>query len=242
MKQFYIFSLLSIFCFASLEAQTVFDWDGATTNGNTVIQTVNTITATFAPLNTTVIWQDASGFSDTEGFIVGSSNGEESVSITFSQAINVESIFAFKGSVASPQANWTFTPTGGSNNAVVASITGGSGTTVALNWVDVTEITITSSTSTDFFGVDTIISDFSLSIDDFKISNSDIKLFPNPSTDYIQITNLNSTENYKVYNVLGSEVIKGQISVGKKIDVQNLSQGMYLLKLDSGETMKFLKK
>jgi hypothetical protein len=79
-----------------------------------------------------------------------------------------------------------------------------------------------------------------LSIEDFDL-NSNILLFPNPSTDYIQINGLTSSENYKIYNALGKEIQKGFVVENEKINVENLSNGLYFLKLENGNTIKFIK-
>ena len=48
-------------------------------------------------------------------------------------------------------------------------------------------------------------------------------------------------EIYKIYDVLGAEVLKGEISENKKIDIKNLRQGVYFLKFEKGNTFKFVK-
>lgn len=242
MKQFYIFTLISFLGLTSLCAQTTFDWETATNNGTSISQNVNGILATFTTSNTNPEYINANGFGGSSGFVVvsGSSN-DSSVSITFSEPINVLSMFVFNGDSGNPDADWFFIPTGGANADVTATVPGISGVEVDLNWSDVTQITIFSASGLDWFGVDDIYSDYGLSTPEFSETKTRLKLYPNPTTDYIQISNLNTTENFKVYNVLGSEVISGQVSQNEKIDIHNLSNGMYLLMLDSGETMKFLK-
>ncbi|MDO6598048.1 T9SS type A sorting domain-containing protein [Oceanihabitans sp. 2_MG-2023] len=79
-----------------------------------------------------------------------------------------------------------------------------------------------------------------LSTNDIIIKKS-VKIFPNPSVDYIQIQGLTKSENYRIYNVIGSEISKGSINTNKKIDVSNYSNGLYFLKFENGDTIKFLK-
>jgi hypothetical protein len=81
-----------------------------------------------------------------------------------------------------------------------------------------------------------------LSTDGFEINEKNIKLFPNPTSDYIQISGLTKTENYSVYNVIGLEISKGTISINEKIDVKNYSNGLYFLKFQNGNIIKFIKK
>lgn len=68
-----------------------------------------------------------------------------------------------------------------------------------------------------------------------------VMMYPNPTQDFLQISGLQSDEPYEIYNTLGAQVVKGMVSNGKKIEIQNLTNGMYFLKLESGRTFKFLK-
>ena len=79
-----------------------------------------------------------------------------------------------------------------------------------------------------------------LSTNDIIIKKS-VKIFPNPSVNYIQIQGLTKTENYRIYNITGSEISKGSINTNEKIDVSNYSNGLYFLKFENGDTFKFLK-
>ena len=73
------------------------------------------------------------------------------------------------------------------------------------------------------------------------LSNRSVKIFPNPSSDYIQITNLKTTENYFLYNNLGQEIKQGIISNDQKIDIQILQKGLFFLKIGEGNLLKFVK-
>lgn len=80
-----------------------------------------------------------------------------------------------------------------------------------------------------------------LSTEDFNLQNN-IKLFPNPSTDFIQISGLTTAKNYGLFDILGKEISSGTVSENEKIDIQNLSKGIYLLKLSDYTILKFIKK
>ncbi|GGZ75054.1 LamG-like jellyroll fold domain-containing protein [Algibacter mikhailovii] len=80
----------------------------------------------------------------------------------------------------------------------------------------------------------------SLSIEN-QNTNLQISLFPNPSSDFVSISGLKTKTNYEVYNAIGSKVLKGTLAINDKIDVQNLTSGIYLLKLESGSALKFIK-
>ncbi|WP_452232593.1 T9SS type A sorting domain-containing protein [Lacinutrix sp. MEBiC02595] len=87
----------------------------------------------------------------------------------------------------------------------------------------------------------TILNAAALSTDNFT-QNHKVTLFPNPATDYIQINGLTKTEDYTIYNTLGQEVKSGFISENQKLDIQSLANGMYFLKLEEGNSFKFMKK
>ena len=80
-----------------------------------------------------------------------------------------------------------------------------------------------------------------LSINEFAQKNL-IKLFPNPTTDFIQISGLIKDEKYSVSNISGSVIKKEIITNNAKIDVRDFSNGLYFLKFDNGNTIKFIKK
>ncbi|WP_308992508.1 T9SS type A sorting domain-containing protein [Mariniflexile litorale] len=68
-----------------------------------------------------------------------------------------------------------------------------------------------------------------------------IKTYPNPSTSYISLSGLMDTKNYIIYNMAGKELARGSISYNNKIDVRFLTNGLYLLKLDDFEIIRFIK-
>ena len=86
---------------------------------------------------------------------------------------------------------------------------------------------------------------FSINIGNSNLSTTDfnfnkIKIYPNPTSEFIQISGLTKTENYTVYNVVGTKISKGTISVDEKIDIQNLTNGIYFFKLEK-VNFKFIK-
>jgi hypothetical protein len=82
--------------------------------------------------------------------------------------------------------------------------------------------------------------DQSLSISEIELGNS-IKLFPNPSTEFIQISGLSKPEKYTIYNIIGSEISYGKVTSNEVIDIKNFANGLYFLKFNNGKTLKFLK-
>ncbi|MCF8272313.1 MAG: T9SS type A sorting domain-containing protein [Flavobacteriaceae bacterium] len=79
-----------------------------------------------------------------------------------------------------------------------------------------------------------------LSVLDFTVKNT-IRLYPNPAKDTFKLSGLFKIKNYSIYNTLGSLVKKGNISAIDEINIQNLTKGMYFLKLEDGNTFKFVK-
>ena len=41
---------------------------------------------------------------------------------------------------------------------------------------------------------------------------------------------------------MGAEVLKGSINFNENIEIRNLTEGLYFLKLENGNTLKFIKK
>lgn len=79
-----------------------------------------------------------------------------------------------------------------------------------------------------------------LSKNGYEYSNT-IKIHPNPTTDFITISGLKNRENFRVYDILGTEIIKGEIIDNGEIAIKNFSNGIYFLKFDNGNTIKFIK-
>ena len=60
--------------------------------------------------------------------------------------------------------------------------------------------------------------------------------------DFIQISSLFKSSNYRIYNSLGIEISHRIISANKKIDIKSLANGLYFLKIENSKTIKFIKK
>ncbi|WP_452225994.1 T9SS type A sorting domain-containing protein [Lacinutrix cladophorae] len=77
---------------------------------------------------------------------------------------------------------------------------------------------------------------------DIELSSiTNVRLFPNPSTDFIQISGLKENEEYTIYNILGEKIKNGTISESDKIDIRDFTTGLYFLKLRKKSIIKFLK-
>ncbi|WP_372937185.1 T9SS type A sorting domain-containing protein, partial [Seonamhaeicola sp.] len=80
-----------------------------------------------------------------------------------------------------------------------------------------------------------------LSTDVVKVNNINKYVYPNPSTNFIQISGITESQNYKIYNTLGSEVISGTLSQDKEINIKELTKGLYFIELEDRSSFKFIK-
>lgn len=83
-----------------------------------------------------------------------------------------------------------------------------------------------------------------LSNDEFYTSKKDLLIYPNPVKDFLHIDYTNKLNyNYEIYNLEGKKVLEG-ITIFNKIDLSELVQGTYILKMDNYSTKysyKFIK-
>ncbi|MCF6307761.1 MAG: T9SS type A sorting domain-containing protein [Flavobacteriaceae bacterium] len=206
-------------------AQTTFEWETATDNGDNVTEILDGITATFSGLPDITVTDCGGCFGSTNNLVVsdGITDGM-SVSFTFSEPVIVNSILAIDGNSAN--IDYTFTPTGGSNSTVIESLTNGSAS-VTLNWTDVISFTVTSTGS--LFGFDDLyINDSSLSYTDFNSNN--IVYYPNPVQDILYFKNIDNLERVSIYNNLGQLISETK---GDRVDMENLKVGTYFVKIQT---------
>lgn len=73
---------------------------------------------------------------------------------------------------------------------------------------------------------------------------ADIKLYPNPATTTLNVTEVSENAAFRVYNMLGQAVMNGKLSNGA-IDISNLEGGNYIMEIsdnDNVTTKRFIKK
>lgn len=80
----------------------------------------------------------------------------------------------------------------------------------------------------------------SLSTDNIS-KKIDFTISPNPSKNFLKINGLTIKSNYLIYNILGVKLTTGKISNNEKIDIKNLSKGIYFIEIEKGNTLKFIK-
>ena len=78
-----------------------------------------------------------------------------------------------------------------------------------------------------------------MSVQDVK--TEEINISPIPSSNIITIKGLKNREHYTIYNLFGQFIQEGILGSSEKIDINNYSNGLYILKLNSGSTIKFIK-
>lgn len=76
-----------------------------------------------------------------------------------------------------------------------------------------------------------------------EVLADDIKVFPNPTTDYFQINNSLSVKKVIIYNMFGKEVKIFNSTSNTVYDVTDLKYGMYIVKMldDKNRTVKSVK-
>lgn len=176
----------------------------------------------------------------TIGTVLSSIEGGDKVRLVdSSNSDQVKDVFGFDGQNGET-ATWNF-----SNSYVTRN--SGSGPYTA--FVE-SEWTITPKNTLLFEGIcwgedplNTIINlqSYALSTDQVDYSNNSIKYYPNPAKSYIKISGLSNSQSFVMYDILGTEVLKGILENNKSIDINQLSTGIYLLKTGSGATLKVIK-
>jgi hypothetical protein len=80
-----------------------------------------------------------------------------------------------------------------------------------------------------------------LSTIDYAFMNDRIKIYPNPSQDFIGIQNVPIALKYTFYDILGTSILTGSINSNDyKVDLTSFSKGIYLLKIEN-KTFKIVK-
>lgn len=219
-------------------AQTTFEWETAVPNDGNVTETIDDITVTAAYAGVTL--SDEGGFGGSSGNIILSFTPVSNATFSFTEPVIVNSILALSGNEFQTEADYTFTPTGGSNQVVEASLTSGAAV-VTLNWTDVTSFTVTSTENYNYGFDNLLINDpNALSLTAYR--KDVIKVYPNPSENLLFIRGVQNIKTIKIYNSIG-RLIKETHDL--KIDISQLNKGIYFLQIETNnriETKKIIKK
>ena len=81
-----------------------------------------------------------------------------------------------------------------------------------------------------------------LSVGDLGLNElSNVRLYPNPSSDSILLQNLKSTASVSIFSMSGKRVLSLQDYTGESINISGLTSGLYLVSIES-ETSKEVRK
>jgi hypothetical protein len=143
------------------------------------------------------------------------------------------------------QAGATLSTLGAANAAYIpAASSDWRSNSIDLSAYDGTNEVVIRFTGTSDYGNNLFIDDIdiqsTLSVDDANEMDS-LKIFPNPASGFIQISGLNTFQNYEIYNLLGARITYGGLENNQTIDIKEFANGLYLLKLENGRTFKFMK-
>ena len=88
----------------------------------------------------------------------------------------------------------------------------------------------------------TIAAAGSLSVSD--VNNAPATIYPNPAVDVVNILSINgaSFNGYNVFDITGKTQLSHAASDIHKVDISELSSGVYFLQLDNYNAIKFIKK
>ena len=81
------------------------------------------------------------------------------------------------------------------------------------------------------------LSNITLSTQSFDMNTISFKVYPNPVESILKI---NEISDYSVYNLNGQKLLEVQNT--SEINVQHLSRGVYIIKSDNGNALKFIKR
>ena len=79
--------------------------------------------------------------------------------------------------------------------------------------------------------IDKIVLSNTLSTEDKSIMAPKVSLYPNPTTNWLHVNASIKVDRFEIYDVLGKKQNVSTMINSNKINTQNLSSGIYLLKL-----------
>lgn len=83
-------------------------------------------------------------------------------------------------------------------------------------------------------------SDPGLGFDDYELANS-VRVYPNPASDFLNVDNLQANQTLMVYDVLGKKILEILYNGNAQLDISALKQGLYLLKTEQNQIVRFVK-
>lgn len=98
--------------------------------------------------------------------------------------------------------------------------------------IKVTEIGNSDNTATAEYEI-TVVGNPITSLNDLEIAQ--LRLFPNPATDFFQLEGPEGVEKITLYNLLGRELVQYQVNESQSYDISQLPKGMFLVALTDGK-------
>lgn len=90
-------------------------------------------------------------------------------------------------------------------------------------------------------GADVVLGEVDFVNQVVKQEKPNLKIYPNPAKKFIQLYGVSSTEEYRIYNNLGVEILQGLVSKNTdKVNIQMLNQGVYFIHIGE-QFLKFIK-
>lgn len=66
-------------------------------------------------------------------------------------------------------------------------------------------------------------------------------LYPNPAKEELYLLGADIPQPFRIYNLLGTEIARGSVSENAPIDIRTFTKGLYFVRLENGQTLKFVK-
>ena len=248
MKQIYLLLFITIIFQFDLRAQTTINF-----NSESFVETADYGSNTYTSDNFRLIFSSGNFFEDTDS----GENGTNCLSMLFfvtNETLTIESVDEtefklesffltnFFGNGATIEGFRDNASTGLQNSGFPISGSSGDIVTLNSNFENIDRAVITFNTGA-FDVIDSIqLTMPTLGISEVSSTQNKIIISPNPSTESIQISGLSSLDYYEIFDVLGKEISRGTINNNEQIEVRNFKNGLYFLKLQKGNTVKFIKK
>jgi Secretion system C-terminal sorting domain len=76
-----------------------------------------------------------------------------------------------------------------------------------------------------------------------NVSNANIRIYPNPTIDYFQITEDDGIDKVVIYNIIGRQMRTYKVTDNGKYNVNDLPEGLYIIRLlaANGATVKTIR-
>jgi hypothetical protein len=69
-----------------------------------------------------------------------------------------------------------------------------------------------------------------------------LAVFPNPTSDFLSIKNLDKRQSVIIFNAVGNAVQQAQIDSSDQLDIADLAAGVYFIRLEDGRHTTFVKR